>query len=148
VVRPTQVILALIGSVFSQVSSAHVEIGRYQGTISGTGSACYIDILAVRFEGNIPHPLNERVDVRLEDGKELTLVHLPLLNRSERTVRPEGGKLTGVKGSRGVGDAAVLEMIHSDEYTGPTTLTMIHDDYKVPSRSKATECVGLKKQSE
>jgi hypothetical protein len=136
----------LAAALISNAALAHVEPGRYQGTVASTGAACFIDIIAIRFEGNIPHPLNERVDVRLDQGMELTLSHLPQMSRTDKKVRPEGGKLTGVKGNRGVGDGAILEMVHSDEYTGPTTLTVIHDDYKDSSRSTMTECLGLKKQ--
>ena len=137
-----------VALLLSTPALAHVELGRYSGTLGEAGAPCYIDILNVRFEGGIPHPLNERVDVRLDNGMELTLSHLPQINRSEKTVRPEGGKLTGVKGTRGVGDAAILEMIHSDEYTGPVSLTVIHDDYKDSARSSQSECVKLRKQEE
>lgn len=126
---------------------AHVEPGRYVGH-TAQGTPCTMDVVSIRFEGDIPHPLNERVEVRLENGVAFTLSHLPQIDRTEKLVRPEGGKLTGARGVRGAGDAMILEMIHSETYTGPESFVVLHDEYKDASKSSKFECLQVRKQGE
>jgi hypothetical protein len=131
----------------SSPALADVVPGRYVGH-SAQGAPCSMDVISIRFEGDIPHPLNERVEVRMENGVSFTLSHLPLIDRSTGRVRPEGGKLTGARGVRGAGDAMILEMIHSETYTGPESFVVLHDDYKDASKSSQLECLQVRKQGE
>jgi hypothetical protein len=140
-------ILAVLMILSATPALAHVEPGRYVGH-TADGVACTMDVTAVRFEGNVPHPLNERVEVSLVNGVAFTLSHLPQIDRAENTVRPQGGVLTGVRGVPGAADAVILEMIHSEPYTGPETLTILHDDYKDATKSSKFECLQVRKQGE
>lgn len=123
------------------VSQAHLKIGTYEGT-SPSGETCAVEIQEVRFEGNVHHPINERVQVR-HQGKTWTLHHPALIQAEEGTVRPSSDTLESAVGSAGVADAFQLVMSHAPGKDGPIAFHSIHDDYKDASKSSVTTCREL-----
>ena len=126
----------------SETAHAHLKMGTYLGREASTGEPCSVEIHAVRFEGNVRHPINERVEI-FYAGKAWTLRHPALINPTEGTVRPSSDSLEAAHGVPGAADAFQLIISHAPGKDGPTAFYAIHDNYKDPSQSAQVSCQDL-----
>jgi hypothetical protein len=141
-----KVILVVLMS-FSMLSIADIEVGIYEGVIEVDGATekCIMGVNDVRFTNNVKHPLNERVDVQVSFSEtSFELSHLPIINEVDVTVKPEGGVLKGSYGTSESVEAVSLKMIHSDDYTGPDSVTYISIDVASGTKVKKV-CKNLRK---
>lgn len=121
---------------------AGLELGHYEG-VTQDGQACTFQVSKVYFAG-VKHPLNERVE--LTSGEtQFTLVHMPVLDIENKSVLFDREHLTGTLGVPGGAVAAVMTMIHSDEFHGPSDFTLVQHNYKSPDKSAKTVCSQLKR---
>ena len=136
---------SIIGSALIVSSAqAHLEVGKYEG-VDQSGKACGFEVTAVRFEGGVRHPLNERVDIKICEGFNMVLGHAPEIDRDKGEVGFDHHHLSGAVGIKGGADAAVIWMEHSPQFEGPRVFHFIHHDYKDASKNTHTECKDLKK---
>jgi len=147
----TSKILYAIGALSISLSSllaapqsahAHLKIGTYSGQDARTGEPCSVEIRTVRFEGNVRHPINERVEIS-HSGKTWVLHHPALINATEGTVRPSSDTLEAAQGTPGAADAFQLVISHAPGKDGPTAFYAIHDNYKDANQSIQVSCHDL-----
>jgi hypothetical protein len=123
-------------------AEAHLKLGTYRGFEPNSGAPCALNVSAIRFEGGIRHPLNERVDITVE-GRSWTLVHPARIDASSGKVLFSGATLEAAQGISGGAEAAVLTMSHEEGKEGPQELILLQHDYRDESRSLKRVCSGL-----
>lgn len=139
------ILVALFGlSLFASTAQAHLDLGKYQGT-DLSSRACEFEVKAIRFEGGVRHPLNERVEIQVVDGSTFILGHAPEIDRDHGQVLFDHHHLSGARGVKDGADAAVIWMEHSEHFEGPRVFHFIHHDYKEPRNNVHVECGDLKK---
>ena len=138
-------LVLLMAATFGLVSSAqaHVKIGTYQGTNALTQEPCAVEIKAVRFENNLRHPLNERIEVQHSGGSAWTLSHPARLELQEGIVGFSNATLEATRGISGGADAFVIEMSHEEGKDGPSAFHALHHDYRDSGKSTQIHCLGL-----
>lgn len=129
--------------VSSQSAFAHLEVGKYSGSDRG-GEPCEFRVESVAFEGNVKHPLNERVVIRYEN-RSYTLSHLPIVTISEFKVVPEAEVLTGTRGTENVNEAFILKMGHVNGQHGPQEFSFVKHYPEFQSMSNRYMCLELKR---
>jgi hypothetical protein len=135
---------AAIGLVATQ-AMAHFQIGRYEGT--SVHGACGFEIKSVNFKNNLKHPLNERVEVKLDFGhvsdslesSAVEMVHLAIVDSEIGSVRPKHEILTAVLPFAGGAHAAELFMNDN----GPFKMTFVSDNYKNANKNFKMVCDQL-----
>lgn len=140
-------VVLIVLLTFSMVSMAHLEVGIYEGSIEVDGASvkCIMGVNDIRFTNNVKNPLNERVDVQVSFSEtNFELSHLPIINEVDLSVKPESGVLKGAYGTSESVEAVSLKMIHSDDYSGPDSLTYISIDVASGTKVKKV-CKNLRK---
>lgn len=123
---------------------AHLKIGQYTG-LDEQGKECTITIKNVLFANQLKHPLNERVAVESSFMTgSMILVHLPVINSDNMTVRPNKNFLTGVMPIKTGAINLNLAMSHVPEMEGPSHIEYIKDNYKQSEYNEIRYCYGLK----
>ena len=137
------VALSLSALTLSTSALAHVRIGTYAGTDAVTGAECTVEMRAVRFENNLRHPINERIDV-IENGTRAWTLHHPVsVSVMDPAVEFSGATLEASTGISGGADAFVIEMSHEEGHEGPKAFHSIHHDYRDGSKTTHATCANL-----
>jgi hypothetical protein len=134
-------LIAASAALLSTTTFAHVELGIYQGS-TADGEACTIEALREWHEANLHHGLNHRVEIKA-GGHTLTLSHPPAIDADAGTVRFDHDVLTGAAGLSKKGVAMILAMDHTPGNDGPTSLTILVDDYVDAASSTQWKCSNL-----
>ena len=133
----------VLGLVSSSSVHAHLRIGTYAGTNAATGAECTLEIRAVRFENNLRHPINERVEVTENGTRAWTLHHPAIVVPTDSAVGFSNETLEAAVGISGGAEAFVIEMSHEEGREGPTRFHSIHHDYRDANRTTRTSCEAL-----
>ncbi len=131
----------LITLLFSASAMAHLEEGNFNGT-TNTGESCTMTVGKNYFENNFAHPLNERIEVTVENEK-FVVQHPAVVNTEEQTASYNHDLFQGVAPNKLGAKALVIKMSHSENSEGPTEFNLIQHEYKANIRSLKT-CLNLK----
>ncbi len=133
--------------VLSAIAYADLDSGRYLGT-DNKGLPCEIFVGDVSFENGIKHPLNERVQVVVQNV-EWTLSHPKVVDEESGKVRFNHNYFEATVSSaleeRFGAQYLKMTIDHDAEPHRPTQFLLINDDYRDASRSTKVECKGLVK---
>jgi hypothetical protein len=136
--------------LYSLSTFANLEVGIYEGTfINGSGDSaveekCLIGINEINFVNEIRHPLNERVNAEVSFSQtSFSFSHLPVIDVDASSIKPEKSIMKAAQASEAYVEAVVLTLVHSDNYSGPTSFTYISDN-NVDTKIKKV-CSNLKK---
>lgn len=132
--------LALFCLFAGASASAHVEPGTYVGT-TDAGARCEMTALGQYFENNTPHPLNERVKVRV-GADEYTLGHPPVISVAESKASFNHDFFHGILPLPTGARALVIDMSHAEGHEGPTAFHVIDHQWRNDVRT-ATNCANL-----
>ena len=129
-------------SLLSALSvSAHIEEGTHAG-VTKEGQACSLEAGAQTFENNLPHPLNERIEVTV-NGNKFSVHHPSAINITTGEVSFNHDFFEGVLATAVGANALVIKMLHSTDFEGPTEFTLIEHNWKTGEKKSLT-CAGLK----
>lgn len=132
----------LIFTLFSTFAYAHIEPGTWKGKVSDTAT-CFMDVGAQTFENNLPHPLNERISIQI--GSITYSVHHPYsINLKDGTVGFNHDLFEAVVPTATGAYALQIKMAHTEEYEGPTSLTVMEHNWKTGFK-EVVSCSDLKK---
>lgn len=134
-------IIALTAFAFSSAAMAHFELGEYRGT-AADGTACSFTVKGVSFEGNLRHPLNERIEI-VFNGVSYALSHPPVVDDTAGTVRFDHDHARAIRGVATGAEALTVTMDHSEGRDGPGSFVFVSDNYKSPAMSSKLTCTGL-----
>jgi hypothetical protein len=130
--------------LFAFNSYAHIDQGVWNGTTK-TGAPCFMTVGPQTFEGNMPHPLNERIAIKV--GQAQFSVHHPaVIDAKTATASFNHDLFEGVLATQTGAMAVVIEMSHTPEFEGPTKFTGIENNWKTGQKN-SYECSNLKLQN-
>lgn len=131
----------LASLVYSSASFADINIGTYAGK-TATGDTCAMQVQSVFFLNDIKHPLNERVKI-VVSGKEYTVQHPTIISVSDVLASFNHDQFQGVLATPDGALALVVDVVHTEEYKGPTQFHVIDHNYRTGSKA-LTSCLQLK----
>lgn len=115
------------------ISQAHVEPGPHKGKTTD-GQACEMLAGKTFFDKNMPHPLNERVELTV-NGELFIVQHPPVISVENMTAFFDHDHFQGVLATKTGAKALVVKMEHSDSFEGPSEFHLITHEYKNNVRS-------------
>ena len=131
-------------SIFVGVQAvAHIDEGVWEGK-SETGVACSMTVGKQTFENNMPHPLNERIEVKVEDDV-YSVYHPRIIDSATAKAGFDHDHFHGVLATPTGAKAIVIDMAHTAEFKGPTAFHSINHDYKSSQRS-VLHCTDIKRK--
>lgn len=119
---------------------AHVETGPYEGK-TATGETCRMVAGPMFFDGNLHHPLTERVTVTV-DGVQFTLGHPPVVDAANAVAFFNHDVFQGVLPTATGAKALVIHMDHSPAHDGPVGFTLIENFWK-SGQKQSLNCGNL-----
>lgn len=131
-------VLTLISS-FS--AFAHIEEGTHTG-VAADGQACSFVAGAQTFENNLPHPLNERIEVTV-NGDKFVVHHPAVIDIAANKVHFNHDLFEGVLATPVGAKALIVTMVHTADFEGPSDFTLIENNWKTGEK-KTLVCKGLK----
>lgn len=131
-------ILAIL--FFARGAFAHIEEGTYAG-VTAQGDKCSMVAGKNYFLNNTPHPLNERIEIQVNN--ENFVVHHPLVVNPDEPVAAFNHDLfEGVIPTKTGALGLVIKMSHTETFEGPSEFSFIQHEYKTDKRSVLT-CLNL-----
>lgn len=121
---------------------ADLVTGLFKGT-DLEGHACEINVVSVGHEGDLRHPLTERVTVVL-NGQEWKLGHPAEVNEEASKVRFNHNSFRGITPTKVGAQFLRLNIDHDAEPHAPTSYTFVNDNYRDDVKSGTITCTGLK----
>lgn len=132
--------ILLFTLLLSSPALAHVEVGTYKG-MTPDGKECSMHAGVTYFEKNMPHPLNERIQITV--GADVFVVgHPPVVNAAEGTAFFNHDVFQGVLPVASGARAIEIEMVHTDAFEGPARFTWIENNWRTREKSVYT-CTNL-----
>ena len=131
----------LVGLTLSFSALAHIDPGLWKGVAAG-GKECVLEVFEQTFEGGQPHPLNERIRVRLY-GEEFQIFHPRAADLKKGTVAFNHDRFESYLATPVGASGIVITMVHSEKFEGPTEYRLIRDNWKTKT-STMLFCKGLK----
>jgi len=133
--------LSIFASLASVTAFAHIEPGVWKG-VNPDGKECTLEVFEQTFESNLRHPLNERIRVRV-NGDEFQIYHPRAIDETKGVVTFNHDYFEGVLANSEGSNALVINMLHSDDFEGPTAFRWIRDNWKTHQGAMLT-CERLK----
>lgn len=131
--------LAFLAFFCTAISAqAHFNIGTYKG-MDDFGSDCEIEFVKKSFANNIQNPLNEIVDVKINQVEDFALRH-PLELDIQKGSATYAHNLTGHMGT--LKGARAVRVLMNDS-VGPFQFVMVEDNWKEDKQELYT-CGNLK----
>lgn len=131
---------ALVGSL----AQAHIEPGTWTGVGVDNGS-CIMEVGPQTFENNVPHPLNERIQIKVGNDT-YSVRHPSVIDPKTATASFNHDQFEAILATPEGAQAIVIEMAHSPEFEGPTKFTVISHKWKTNVKI-ATACSDLKQKN-
>jgi hypothetical protein len=128
---------------FSSMALAHVEPGFYFGK-TPEGRTCFLQAFETYFEKNTPHPLNERVRMRI-GADEFHVGHPPVIDPAQSVASFNHDLFQGVLPTAVGARVLIVEMLHSSAQEGPAAFQLIDHQWKSNKRSSLF-CRGLRRK--
>lgn len=136
-------LLSFAALLVSVSAFAHVEPGMYKGT-KADGSECSMVAGETYFEKETPHPLNERISIRV--GEDAFVVgHPPVFQPKDSFVYFNHDVFQGILPTATGAKAIEIEMVHTKDKEGPVSFTFVENQWRAKVRSSYT-CSGLQHQ--
>lgn len=129
----TKILLTFISLFITNISSAHVKPGTYEGT-SKQGSLCAMTAGRTYFEGDIRHPLRERVEIQVQDTKFL-VAHPSIIDSSSGDVSFDHGLFQAVNPTATGAIAIEIKMEHTANYEGPSSFVFMDSNWKTDQKN-------------
>lgn len=125
----------------STSAMAHVEPGMYLGA-TAAGQPCSMVAKKTYFENNVKHPLNERIEIKIQKQKYI-VQHPPIISVVDQTAAFNHDMFQGVVPNATGATALVVTMSHAEGSEGPTEFHLISHEYKTDKRSMVS-CLNIK----
>ena len=132
---------ALFAFIAATPAFAHIEPGTWTGK-SAAGQECSMVVYEQTFERDMHHPLNERIRVKI-GAEEFKIYHPRSIDTSKNVVNFNHDLFEGVSPTTTGSNALVIEMVHTEEFEGPSGYRWIEHNWKTKS-SRAITCLNLK----
>lgn len=121
---------------------AHIAPGTWKGVISEDAN-CFMDVGAQTFENNLHNPLNERIAITI--GTTTYSVRHPYsINPADGTISFNHEVFEGVVATDTGAYALQIKMLHTDNYEGPVSLSVMEHNWKTGAK-EVVNCDKLKK---
>ncbi len=134
-------IIASLLAFTTTAAFAHVEPGIYKGT-TADGKECSMTAGKQYFENNTPHPLYERIPVTV-GGAAFNVGHPPVINAKDAIVFFNHDLFQGILPTSTGAKALEIEMVHSAEFEGPKSFTLIENFWRA-NRKESYKCNDIK----
>ena len=132
----------LITTLIAIFAQAHIEEGTWKGTVRD-GVNCFMDAGKQTFEGGLHHPLAERIEVKI--GNTFYSVHHPYaIDAATGKVSFNHDLFEGVVPTKTGAFAVQIKMIHSDDFEGPASFSVMEHNWKTGT-TELVQCNDLKK---
>lgn len=131
----------------SPLVQAHIEEGPHLGK-TPTGEICEMNAGKQTFVDNMPHPLNERIQVEI-NGVQFSLQHPPVINAAQGIASFNHDQFQAVTANKAGANAVIVEMAHTPDFEGPTSFTFVDHNWKTGEK-KSISCkldAGKRRQS-
>ncbi len=113
-------------------AQAHVEPGTYKGT-KADKSECSMVAGKTFFDRDVPHPLNERVEISV--GSDAFQVgHPPILDTEDSYVFFDYDLFHDFLPTANGAKAVEIRMEHSDRFEGPVSFTFVENNWRTKER--------------
>lgn len=123
-----KILIAALSLLVVSAAQAHLEIGTYTGVMAN-GQPCSLESISQWFEKNQPHPLNERVKVRVS-GEEYIGGHPPVIEAAKNTAFFNHDVFQAVNATPVGARALLIEMVHTAQFEGPRAFQLIDHQWK------------------
>lgn len=128
--------------LFPVIASAHIDKGTWKG-VARDGVECSMFVGDQTFVDNFPHPLNERISVKV--GDIAYVVHHPyVINAADGSVDFNHDLFEGVVANKNGASAIQVKMIHSEDFEGPASFSVMNHNWRTGEK-ELLECGSLKK---
>ncbi len=127
--------------LFAVAAQAHVELGTYNGQ-TPQGQDCSMSAEGSYFENNMPHPLNERIQIKVNENI-FVVGHPPVIDETQVLAAFDHDQFKGVLPNNKGAQALVVKMSHEEGKEGPTEFYLINHEYKT-NQKELLACKGLK----
>ena len=135
-------IVFVLATMSSLILNADIEKGTWKGTVR-EGVDCFIDAGEQTFEGGLHHPLSERIDIKI--GQTHYSVHHPYsIDPEKGAVKFNHDLFEGVVPTATGAYAVQINMVHSDEFDGPSSFSVMEHNWKTGD-IELVKCLSLKK---
>ena len=128
---------------FTTPALAHIEPGLYVGAMDD-GATCQFRAIRQYYEGDIPHPLREKIVIETQ-GVEFTVGHPAVIDNTTKLAHFNHDLFQGVVPTSKGAQALTVEMLHSGEAKGPTAFTFLNHEWRADQRASVV-CKNLKFQ--
>ena len=138
-------IMRILFSILLLVSVAqgHVDPGLYKGT-TPEGLQCSMLCHRTFFEGELKHPLTERVELTVNESR-FVVQHPPVIDEKTKSAYFDHDQFKGVLPNAKGAMALVVKMNHQGGTEGPSEFYLISHEYRGNERS-ALHCQNLQLQ--
>lgn len=129
-------------ALLSFAASAHIEPGTWKGTVSSEAN-CFMEVGEQTFENNTANPLNERIQITI-GSTSYSVRHPYQIDAVKGTVTYNHDMFEAVTPTKTGAFALQIHMEHSENYEGPTSMSVMEHDWKTGFR-EVVNCSNLKK---
>ncbi|MGE3757757.1 MAG: hypothetical protein AB7H97_08375 [Pseudobdellovibrionaceae bacterium] len=137
-------LITLTASIlFATAASAHIEPGVFKGKTE-TGAECEMTAVKTYFEGQLRHPLTERVEL-VVDSTTYIVQHPAIIDETQSMASFDHDQFKGVVPNDKGANALVVKMSHEGGKEGPTEYYLIKHIYKGDNR-EMLKCSSLTHQ--
>ena len=134
--------IAFVALFFPILAFAHIDKGVWKGVVR-EGVDCFMEVGEQTFVDNLPHPLNERIQITI--GKIEYSVHHPYsINTTDGRIEFNHDLFEGVVATKTGAYALQIKMVHTDAFEGPESLSVMEDNW-VDGSNELVVCNSLKK---
>lgn len=131
--------------LISSSTFAHVEPGTYVGE-TPDGEECMIEAIRQYYVDNVKHPLNERIELKTEQGIKFTVGHPPVIDETEgdEVAAFNHDYFEGILPTKTGAAALVINMKHEEGKEGrPVAFHIINHNWK-EKKVSALHCEAIK----
>lgn len=134
-------LLVAFAALMSLSAYAHIDQGIWKGVVSPSAD-CFMEVGAQIFENNLPHPLNERIKIKV-GSTDYLIRHPYSINATSGEVSFNHDLFEGVVATKTGAFALVIKMAHTDEFEGPVEFSVMEHNWKTGNK-ELVHCKELK----
>lgn len=124
------------------IAQAHIEPGTWKGTVNENAN-CFMEVGAQTYEGGLKHPLNERISITI-GSINYSVRHPYSIDTTTGEVGFNHDLFEAVVPTKTGAYALQIKMIHTDEFEGPSSLSVMEHNWK-NDQKEIVNCHDLKK---
>lgn len=137
-----QKLFVAMALMISNFSFAHIEPGVYIGE-TPDGEECSIEAIRQYYVDNFKHPLNERIELELDDGTKFTVNHPAVISAEKETAGFNHDAFHGIKPTKVGATALVIDMKHENGKEGHATAFHVIEHNWKDKKVKALHCLDI-----